>query len=385
MKPAFFKTAIIILAPLLLNQSCIEEFSADLPDDETDLLVIEGAIVSDDISTFYLSRSVPLTGEPVSTPINARLTITGSDGINIDVKPEHEGSNIYSAAVPKLNPEAEYKLTIECDGETYVSNPQKPYPQTPIEKVEFNQPGPFSSVNILITPAPPANSSETQYFRWLYNETWEVRAKYKSDIQWNPDKMEPEPLAEPYTGRGWCLETSHDFIASSSAYYNDNQIKGYRLYSINRMDKRLSTLYSTEIVQRSISKEEYEYENERRRISQGMGGLFTPQPSVLPSNIHCTTSTHHVIGYIGCSLGSARYRIFIGADDVNTDIPDHCRAYYSYQENFPGNTAMYKDGYRLFYYSQMPGSPPDTGWTTFECLDVTRASDTTVMPSYWPE
>ena len=52
-----------------------------------------------------------------------------------------------------------------------------------------------------------------------------------------------------------------------------------------------------------------------------MGGLFTPLPSALPTNIHCLTSNKHVIGYVGCSLNTGEYRFFLNAIDFSIDYP----------------------------------------------------------------
>lgn len=46
-----------------------------------------------------------------------------------------------------------------------------------------------------------------------------------------------------------------------------------------------------------------------------MGGLFTPLPSALPTNIHCLTSRKHVIGYIGCSFNTSDYRFFLNGGE----------------------------------------------------------------------
>ena len=39
---------------------CVEEYEADLPESETNLLVVNGTIRSNEKSEFYITRSVPL-------------------------------------------------------------------------------------------------------------------------------------------------------------------------------------------------------------------------------------------------------------------------------------------------------------------------------------
>ena len=79
--------------------------------------------------------------------------------------------------------------------------------------------------------------------------------------------------------------------------------------------------YSGLVHQRAISKAEYEYELARRQAGSEMGGLFTPQPSALPSNIHCLTSKKHVIGFVGCSDNISEYRFFLNEYDYSIIIP----------------------------------------------------------------
>ena len=55
---------IVICACMLTG--CVEEYEADLPESETNLLVVNGTIRSNEKSEFYLTKSVPLNKEPKS-------------------------------------------------------------------------------------------------------------------------------------------------------------------------------------------------------------------------------------------------------------------------------------------------------------------------------
>lgn len=365
---------------LLTLQSCIEEYNAVLPADDVNLLVVEGTIISGETSGFLLSRTIPLSGENKPEEVKtAHLSIKGNDGSELSVPRLYD--NVYAVDVPKLNPDVEYSLYIECDGEQYYTVPQKPLPSTPIESVTHNQPKTYGDINILVTTATPLNPSETQYYRWFYDETWEIHAQYKTHVQWDPKLEKGVPLEKEYQTVGWCTNTGKDIIASSSAYYNDNKIAEYKLYGIAPDSRRFQVLYSTEVTQLSITKAEYEYEQERRRISKEMGGLFTPQPSVLPSNIHCMTSSKRAIGYVGCSAGVSRMRIFISPDDVYCRPDIYCQAYYSDEKDFPGDKNLYLMDWRLIQYME---GPTVTGWAPFNCVDVSRIASMKTRPDYWP-
>ena len=48
------------MASLCTLTGCIEEFNAEIPTDETNLLVVEGSIRANDYNTFTLSRTQTL-------------------------------------------------------------------------------------------------------------------------------------------------------------------------------------------------------------------------------------------------------------------------------------------------------------------------------------
>jgi len=365
--------------------SCIEEYNADLPSSESDLLVVEGTILSDTISTFYLSLTMPLNyAQNVNNVTNATIQLQGSDGTRVDAVSDEPGT--YKIATPKLNTGTRYKIIINYNGDTYETEEQTPFPTNGVQNLEFNQKTPDDAVDILITTDVPINTSETQYYRWTYQETYEVHPEYRSYWTWNDVKAEVVYNAKLYPARGWVSAKSVDIIASSSAYYSNNQIVQYKLYDIENTNRRLYVAYSTEVIQRSLTKAEYEYENERRKISTDMGGLFTPQPSSLPTNIRCTTNSKHVLGYVGCALNVARYRLFIYPDQVNVINDYKCIDRVTEGGNQYFNEHInHSIGYKLWLYEKDPSGSETFHWTSPECVDIRILGATTEKPDFWKE
>ena len=50
---------------LLLFSSCVEEFNAQLPESDSNLLIVDGNIISDSTCVFTLSRSFSLNEEGI--------------------------------------------------------------------------------------------------------------------------------------------------------------------------------------------------------------------------------------------------------------------------------------------------------------------------------
>ena len=107
-------------------------------------------------------------------------------------------------------------------------------------------------------------------------------------------------------------------MIGGSTNYESQHIQDLKMYEIDLRNERISQRYSGLIHQRAISKAEYEYELARRQADSEMGGLFTPQPSALPTNIRCLTSNKRAIGFVGCSLNTSHYRFFLNAKDFTT-------------------------------------------------------------------
>ena len=142
-----------------------------------------------------------------------------------------------------------------------------------------------------------------------------LRIETADDVTGNdPERLEQRPVSREGTmsaTRWGCIDAGLALDARTVE----------QLYGISRGSEMIFHRYSGLIHQRAISKAEYEYELARRQAGSEMGGLFTPQPSALPTNIHCLTSSKHVIGFVGCSLNTSKYRFFLDAPDFSIKRP----------------------------------------------------------------
>lgn len=308
---------------------CIEEYEADIPDDDTNLFVVEGTICSGEMSKFVLSRSLSIRNSQAdiwsdyastgfdtglyhtftSIPLvrGAKVSVRGSDGSEYMAE---EGNGYYYCQIGLLSPDADYYLHIETEGEVYESEPQKPLPTEKIAEVTGVQDTRQSNIDVLVTPDVPMESDKANYYSWTYDETWEVRPEHTTNIYFDIDSMKAIPKKNQFPPCGWKYAVNNTIHVGASTNYQGQHIKRLKLYEIDRTDERLFYKYSGVVHQRAITKAEYEYELARRQASSEMGGLFTPQPSALPTNIRCLTSQKRVIGFVGCSLNKSEHRFF---------------------------------------------------------------------------
>lgn len=308
-----------LIAGVCTLAGCIEEYEADISAEYSDLLVVEGTIYSSKLNKFVLSRSQAInTSQMPRMVTGARVSVHGSDGSQYMAQ---ETDDYYTCQIGTLDPDVEYYLHIETDGEVYESEPQKPLPTEKIAEVRGEQETPESHIDVLVTPDAPFEPDKANYYSWTYDETWEVHPDYTTVIYFDTKKREPVWDPNQFPLRGWKNAKGSAILVGASMNYERHHIQRLKLYDIDRANERMYYMYSGQVHQRAISKAEYEYKLAQRQAGFEMGGLFTPLPSALPTNIHCLTSNKHVIGFVGCSLNTSEYRFFLSPVDYSIDRP----------------------------------------------------------------
>lgn len=310
-KSLYLVLCLLIGVPTL--SSCIEEYEADISAEDSNLLVVEGTICSAQLNKFYLSRTQALnTSYAPQMVTGAIVSIRGNDGTEYTMQ---DYGDYYACQVGTLAPDVKYYLHIETDGEVYESEPQKPLRTESIADIRGVQNTPTSNIDVLITPNDPFQHDQANYYSWTYDETWEVRPECKTIWFYDINQMAPVQKLNQFPERGWRDASGTTIMVGASTNYDGQHIRELKLYDIDRDDPRIFYKYSGLVHQRAITKAEYEYELARRQAGSEMGGLFTPLPSALPTNIHCLTSRKHVIGYIGCSFNTSDYRFFLNGGE----------------------------------------------------------------------
>ena len=382
----YYALCIVHCALCMVLSGCIEEFEADIPSEDTNLLVVEGTISSGKLNKFVLSRTQTVNSSDTPRMVmGAVVSVRGSDGSNYLTQPN---DGYYSCWIDALSPDVEYYLHIEADGEVYESEPQKPLRTEKITEVQGVQDTPESSIDVLITPDAPFEPDQVNYYSWSYDETWEVHADYSTHMYFDTEEMMRKFNANLFPNCGWKDATGSTIMVGSSSNYEGQQIRRLKIYDLDRTDERIYYMYSGLVHQRAISKAEYEYELARRQAGSEMGGLFTPQPSALPTNIHCLTSDKHIIGFVGCSLNTSEYRFFLNAKEFSVILPhlDDARIWLNGCDE-TDCCRMVEKGLFLCEWedNRISGGVLKTAWATENQLDVRYKGTYIEKPDFWPE
>lgn len=366
---------LIVLLPI----GCVEKFEADISDLVTEGLVVEGDIISDSTVQFRLSKTLPLTETDDNKVqfndflnVEANLAVKGSDGTSWTGIAR--GKGVYEVEIGMLMPEVEYSVEIQYKGDTYQSEPQKPQEMVDIERVSFSQPDLAGPVSILLDTE---EAKDTQYFLWYFEEDWEIRAHFQTKDLYDSESNSVIHYKYPPVAQGWCYNALDDIMLGTTESNVSNKIVGKKIQSIENIDPRISFLYSIRIQQRNLSKQEYEYYQVRTKLNNEMGGLFTPQPSELPTNITCSNPTRKVIGYVGCNMGIAKSHLYIKEDEVlylenyTCDVGKDPEG--SYADKFAA-------GFQISDNTEM-----GIEWASVKCVDVRLfKADPMGRPDWWP-
>jgi len=375
----------------LLATGCISEFNAELPDHDEQILVVEGNVVGDTDAIFYLSKSFPLNSPGVPEEIfnvNANLTVVGSNGYKSSPA-IYLGRGSYRVSVGELDDEVEYGIQIEYDGNTYQSTFSKPFHTPEIDSVSWIQPEEAGTVFFHVSTHDDAKGAK--FFMWNYTENWEISAYYYTTIFLDlEDTIFYSKSPAPYY-YCWKSYTSNRFLIGSTESLLENRIINRQLYGNYPDLDRFSMLYSVTVYQTAISKNAFDYYQNRILLNEEMGGLFTPQPSELRGNINCITDpSKKVMGYVEIVKNTTQKRIFIKPGEIsrpriyyNCDVISNDSVKNYLDEYNLTYADFYRMGYRPAGEASMMGNFPDE-WALVSCTDCTSAGGTKNKPDFWP-
>ena len=360
---------------IVLTMGCVEEFEANVNEIPNEGLVVEGSIISDSTMVFQLSKTLPLD---ISTElresfmdVDAELSVKGSDGTTWVGLPLGEGQ--YQVEIGTLQADVEYHLEILFDGDIYQSSPQKPLASVGIERMSFTQSDLRDEVDIFLNTH---KGEEPQYCLWSFEEDWEVRATYVTTALYDPVEDRIVHYDHPPVAQGWSYSRSNQILLGTSESNVENCIVKAPIKRISYWDDRLSVLYSIRVQQRNLTPLEYTYYQMRLKYSSDMGGLFSPQPTELPTNITCSNPSKKVIGYVGCNMSISKHQFYIHGEDVSYSDYMKCEI----RDDLTGtNQSKYSYGY------QVVKTPAVYGWVMLRCVDVrAKGADPRGRPSWWP-
>lgn len=365
--------------------SCISEFNASLPLEDSEVLVVSGTILGGDTASFYVAKTLPLETKDKETPgeVNVKLVVKGDNGYISDIA-ERRG-NYHFVYIPPLEDEVAYNIEITTtSGEVYRSEAQKPLITPPIDSLSFQQSGRNLPVSFHVSAQ---GVDDNRYFSWNYEEIWEVQAYFHTNYFYDPDigfyKGEPNTYC-------WRKNTAHKILVGSTETLTENTLIDHELFQEEATHNKFIHSYRLVVTQKSISRDSYVYNKNRITLNDEMGGLFTPQPSEVRGNIECITSPLlKTIGFVDVVKNTTSDTIFVRPGDIDRYAPSTCEFLSSEELGKMLEDMGLIGSSELFYYMGYrpiaePPSYDPVYWSQARCTDCVAAGGSLEKPADWP-
>ena len=370
-----------LILVVLLWVGCKEPFDADLPSVPQGYLVVEGFINAQGSTTIKLSRTTPVDQKKALKPeVNAQVKIEGDDNSSFSLLSTSAGNYVSSALT--LSQARKYRLRIKTsNGKEYLSEflPVKTTP--PIDSISWEE----DTKGVTIYANTHDNQNQTIYYRWDFDETWEINSAYTSNFRYVNGIIRPTFPGDPEIYHCWKYDTSSTILIASSAKLSSDIIHLSPLLFIPSVDERIGVRYSVMVRQYALDKEGYQFYEQMKKNTESLGSIFDPQPSAVRGNIHSVSdASETVIGYIPVSTMQEK-RMFISAaqlrnpgfrmynlcmTDTIVNHPDSIKAV------IPHSALPYEAVFQGIALTHYLASTP-------ACVDCRQRGGINVKPSYW--
>ena len=397
-----FYVKYLLFGFLCLCVGCIQEFIPVGIAEERGVLVIDGTI-QDGESVFYLSYSMGISDSLDGSEFinNATVYVESNDGMRITAILSGNGKYIAQTAV--LDTLREYRLSATINGRTCESEFLKPTISVEIDSVFPVKPTKLSPVEICVATHDPINRSN--YYRWQFRETWEVRtelyanARYLEDengkvIDWDRFILHNQFTSEN-TYTCWGRDTSNTFLIASTEKLSENRITQQTLITIPNTHDKLSRLYRIEVEQMQLREAAFRYFTDVKERSERTGDIFSPVlTSGLRGNIYwCDNSEDLIIGYIEVATVTTKDRYIWESEGLYIFPGFHCIPNMSDSECFGcfwwrhslSNSNFDRSPPDAFYFAENPNNLHAHIKANRRCVDCRlKEKATKLRPPGWP-
>lgn len=371
---------LILLSLLFLVVSCKEEYIPKVKSTEQSVLVVEGILNNGNGPTIIrLTRTYKLDDSAVLRPeTGAQVSVEGNNGAAFYLFDGRGDGSYFSEQLP-FDPAEQYRLHIMTyDGKEYVSDFVPVLKNPPIDSVSWKRTK--NGVQLYVNTHNPEN--DTRYYRWEYDETWEIQSAYFSS--WKVVNNQPvKRTPDEFVYECWRYYNSSNILLGSTTQLSSDVVFEMPLIFIPEESDKLSVRYSVLVRQYALDKQGYEFYQLLKKNTESLGSIFDAQPSESGGNVHSVSDpTETVIGYITATPVQEQ-RIFISKKDV-TDWKFHLNCGIIVEvPNNPDSFPKYFGGDFLPFSAEPDFLPTKFYASHRECVDCTIRGGSTERPFFW--
>ena len=372
------QVAIILGFLVCVLYACRDRYEPMVISSNNSYLVVEGNIqAGDGETTVRLTRTFKLD-DSAQLKTEDQATMRIEDENNGQYPLTWVGDGYYKSGNLNLPVNQSYRLRIMTGGQEYVSDYVLAKETPPIDSVNWTQEG--ETIRIFVNAHDP--SGNTRYYRWNYEETWEIRSYYFALYIYENGAIRPRDLATENVATCWKYHNSNSIFLANSTRQNEDIIHEMPLLLIPPRDEKLQVRYSVLVKQYALDKESYNFYDLMKKTSEDIGSLFSAQPFELRGNIrNVNDAADYVIGQITASTVTEK-RIFIEIpgwrftqDCPSYELPNNKDSI----EYYFGPTGFLD----VFDYTGPPPASNKYRGAFPQCVDCQVRGGNTNRPSYW--
>lgn len=357
---------------LLTSVGCVDPYVLPSTKGLSDLLVVDGLLQDNGNAMVKLSRSISLDDVRAFPPEQmATVSITDDAGATWNLTETAPGE--YTSVGLPVTKGKQYRLIIHsANGQDVSSKPVTLKDTPPISSLDWEA----DAEGIRIYASSSDVSGDSRFYKWEYTETWEYTSAYISYLKFNFGQFE-DRRPEEFIYRCYQTVNSLDLTLSSTLRLQQDLTTRQPIIFIPKGSQKLAHLYSINVSERSLSREEYDYWSGLERTTEKVGGLFDALPSQVVGNLTGSDGSV-VLGYFSASTVSTR-RLFIDKNELPTDLlipqkfPDCLLMNVTDVIWSPTTVLLIAGSSRVgFTYSSA------------ECVDCRIQGGVTKKPDFWP-
>ena len=364
--------------------SCIYDFEAEV-EGQSGILVVEGDILAGDISVIDLTLSQTLSDKSDAVRVQAQVWVEQQDGTRFS---GYRSGERYYVDTRSLDPSQQCRL---CVNNTSYGTCRSQWldilrsPQIGEITNSVTEDGEY--MNIYVSTGSSGEGSG--YYRWMVSEEWEYVSDYYATHYYDPASGKVLPFeGDDNTHFCWNSGSVSSLMVGSTAKLKQDKLENQYLYNIHNDNIKISYIYAVTVEQRAISEDAYSYWVTVIQNDDGVGGLFSPQPSEMRGNITCDSNPDKpVLGYISASTVTSKRAFFRNKDTGFYKKPKTGEIIEP--EEIPEadwNAVYLLDNMRVytFYETETQVYEDRFTWLPRRCVDCTAMGGTTEKPEDWP-
>ena len=316
-KAKVFVAAILIFTGF----ACREVYKPAIISSPDSYLVVEGVLnAGTGPTSIRLTRTFKLDDTArLKAEHSAQVLVEGKDNSTRQLTMGADG--FYNSPGLNLALNQEYRLRIKtANGKAYLSDYLVAKETPPIDSLGFKQDD--NGVQVYVNTHD--GSGNTRYYRWDYDETWEIRSYYFSNFKYVNEVVSLRDAGD-FVSTCWKYNSSSNILLGSSASLQSDIIYRAPLTFMGNGNEKLAVRYSILLRQYALDKSGYEFYETMKKNTESLGTIFDAQPSEMKGNIRCTSDANEiVIGYISAAVIEEK-RFFISRSELKQFKEDNKR------------------------------------------------------------